>query len=119
VSYNQNKAIEERKLAEEEVKKELALIRNEACVMLTDARYKKIKSDYEKAEKAIINLILSCMEEDPIKFKAKITEWTIELRIIRSLINKPVEYAEEKPKPSFGFMNKFLHTYKKDLENVV
>jgi len=122
MSFNkQNQGLKDRQALEEEIKKDLERLADVSRTMLIDTRYRKIKEIFERAEQNTIQLLMRFYkkESDPIKYKAKMDEYLIELDVFRHLLQVPLDFANPKPKPNLNFMQRFLEGYKKDLTEAV
>lgn len=107
--------IAEQKIIEQEIREDLKKLADTSREMLSDGRFKRIKEIFEKAETNTINLLLRYKEDDPYKFKSKVSEFLIELNVYRNLLQAPEDLAKETPKPNINFMQRFLTDFKKDL----
>lgn len=89
--------------AEKQVRSELKELSRIANEIVSDQRYSRFRKLLEEGEKNTINLILAYKETDAVKYKAKLDELLIELRVYRTMLNSIDDLVKEIDidKPSF------------------
>lgn len=92
---------------EQEVRNELKAISFEAKELLLDSRYQKFSKLVKEAEANTVELLFKYKESDPYKYKAKVDEYLIELRVYRNILNSSKDLAEPQEKPKVNFVQKF------------
>lgn len=88
-----NQGSSEQQEAENKVRaelKELAIVAND---ILLDQRYKRFANLLDEAEKNTIELLFNYKESDPYKYKSKVDEFLIELRVYRNLLRSVADLA--------------------------
>lgn len=83
--------------AETEVKAELNELQRIANDLLNDQRYRKFTRLFEDAEKNTTDLIMQYKESDPYKYKAKVDEFLIELKVYRNLLKTITDLSNPIP----------------------
>jgi hypothetical protein len=93
--------------AENKVKLQLSELRNIANELLLDQRYSKFSRLVEDAEKNTVSLLLRYKEDDPLKFKSKVSEYLVELNVYRNILNSARDLAEDNGKPKLSMVDNF------------
>jgi hypothetical protein len=96
-------------LAEErKAKQQLAELQHLANDLMLDQRYKHFADLIKEAEDNTVDLLLSYKEPDPYKYKAKVDEFLIELRVYRNILSSSKDLANPRPKDNVSFIKKFI-----------
>lgn len=113
-----NKFTSEAKKQELEVKKELADLQVIANDLMNDQRYAKFAKLIDEAEKNTIDLLLRYKEDDPYKFKTKVDELLVELRVYRNILKSAADLAKEKEQEKPNLTQSFKNRMFEILENI-
>ena len=105
----------ELKEAENLVKADLQELRRIANDLLLDNRYRKFAETIRNAEKNTLDLLFRYKESDPYKYKAKVDEFLVELRVYRAILNSVKDLTVSKP-----IINPdFTQQYKQEMSQVI
>jgi hypothetical protein len=105
----------ELKEAENIVKANLQELRRIANDLLLDNRYRKFSETVRNAERNTLDLLFRYKESDPYKYKSKVDEFLIELRVYKTILNSVKDLSISKPVSNPDFTQQ----YKQEMAQVI